>query len=350
MPWVKFLISTIVFICIWNRFRIVHLIFGLQWIFFMEFGIRMKKMGKMTRILTFHRLTSSTKRISYRTFARMMLKFLLSFFLFRSRDSNDGDDARSVHSMTVASSTCDDGESSVASEGAGHKSSKKDRRPERRESTRFTSAAKLLRSLSRAPKQQDSSNSLRRSNPHYHSEGKGLRKKHGGWKSERELASHSSGSHKERSHSFCDKDSSKRRSSVVVNPEGEDFEHQDKENKEFNNSVSKAQNLPSKRPKTPPVDHQLVSSEPSPTRSLHREKDCRRSIRKLTKDSGYETCNPYGEVDYGPVDLVSAGSGAEGTARPDSDGDDVTLAPESEGASESTPSASPGLTTPLSER
>ena len=68
-------------------------------------------------------------------------------------------------------------------------------------------------------------------------------------------------------------------------------------------------------------------------RILERGERERRSSRKLTKDSGYET-SPYSESDYANIDLYSE---VDADADADGDGDDVTLAPESELASPSSP-------------
>ncbi|KAF2360631.1 hypothetical protein FHG87_008614, partial [Trinorchestia longiramus] len=135
-----------------------------------------------------------------------------------SKDTPVDDDASSVSSSTstLTSRSCDRSKQKTATSSSGS-SKKREKRPERRESGRFTSAAKLLRNLSRAPKDNSSTTSLNRSNPNYHSEGKGLKKKNA-WASERELSSASAAS-KERSHSFCDKSDSKRRYSSHDEPD-----------------------------------------------------------------------------------------------------------------------------------
>lgn len=272
----------------------------------------------------------------------------ISLLMCRNKEGGDGDNV-SIHS-SVSTRTCNstslDGASSTHLNGSPSKSCRKrERRPERRESGRFTSAAKLLRSLSRAPK-EDSSTALSRSNPHYHSEGKGLKKKNA-WTSERELSS--SSSNKERSHSFCDKTEGQSRS-----PSAQDVG-------DDSSSSSKAEAVDSSFVCTSPRNSDVckpsglrVICEPDQLHQqqdklMERDKD-RRSIRKLTKDSGYET-SPYSESDYAHIEQLVTGNTSDADVDTDGDGDDVTLAAESEGASEFTPSVTPvDSNTPIMSR
>ncbi|KAK8402212.1 hypothetical protein O3P69_001367 [Scylla paramamosain] len=299
--------------------------------------------------------------------------------------------------------------------------------PERRESGRFPSAARLLRSLGRSNRDdsgsgaqgRDSDARLSRANPSYHSEGKGLKKKNN-WTSERELNHSLSPTQKERSHSFCEKSNSasKRRYSYHDNKTLREESRGRLERQESNQGgsstlASPAHSLDQSQPPTstplssqphqPPICTSAttpppctpspaassssspsssssssttptlpksVSSQPpspidnSPTeniyenlpprkvksdtansdgggegghgRVLERGERERRSSRKLTKDSGYET-SPYSESDYANIDLYSE---VDASGEVDGDGDDVTLAPESELASPPSPSAS----------
>ena len=254
--------------------------------------------------------------------------------------------------------------------------------PERRESGRFPSAARLLRSLGR--NRDDDSDSrvnhdssvlktpsgtdndpidpnLSRSNPHYHSEGKGLRKKNN-WTSERELQTNNL--QKERSHSFCEKTEAKRRYSYHENKVLRDeararIDSATNDNvriienngiisaKTLSNSNSPSpsrqsnyanniinnnpptenlyENVGAKRTTNPTTNNsnnsdnsnieinsvnieqnnESSSREESPESAENLERDReRRSVRKLTKDSGYET-SQYSEGDYANIDLYS---------------------------------------------
>lgn len=249
--------------------------------------------------------------------------------------------------------------------------------PERRESGRFPSAARLLRSLGRnrdddgggARARDTSEPRLSRSNPHYHSEGKGLKKKNN-WASERELNHSLSPVQKERSHSFCEKADTKRRYSYHENKVLRDEararldRHEEAASASINASPKSQLEGPDltkdARPGTPPTPTpaSVQSSTPddtsheniyenlpahtmkedsmggkeaseggvteAQTRPIERAERERRSVRKLTKDSGYET-SPYSETDYANIDLYS-----DADAAADGDGDDITLAPESE--------------------
>ena len=250
----------------------------------------------------------------------------------RNKDTSAEDDSVSIAS---AASTKTNASSASKSKNS---SSKRDRKPERRESGRFTSAAKLLRSLSRAPREESSTSSLQRSNPHYHSEGKGLKKKNA-WTSERELST-TSASNKERSHSFCDKSEGKRRHS------SQDGGNILETSLDTNDAVTSATCSDQCS-----IKNSRETCEPRPSNNdssincvqnivLERDKD-RRSIRKLTKDSGYET-SPYSESDYAHIEqlTIDATSDVE-DIESDGDGDDITLAADSEPTSEITPSASP---------
>lgn len=104
-------------------------------------------------------------------------------------------------------------------------------------------------------------------------------------------------------------------------------------------------------PTRPPSSGELEVEESRPQeRVLERDKD-RRSIRKLTKDSGYET-SPYSELsDYAHLEqLVADVASDNGDVESEDDGDDVTLAAESEPTSEVTPSTSPTANTPTLSR
>ncbi|XP_064118238.1 uncharacterized protein LOC135223602 isoform X2 [Macrobrachium nipponense] len=266
--------------------------------------------------------------------------------------------------------------------------------PERRESGRFPSAARLLRSLGRnrddegggARARDTSEPSLSRGNPHYHSEGKGLKKKNN-WTSERELNSVSP-TQKERSHSFCEKTDAKRRFSYhenkVLREEAKTrLDRQEEEgplqadgtplpseaspvHSALSSTISSSASQVPSSPTTPcvpssaqplsnekgeeniyenlpahmntsdtvtlsacdgqkqPDSVERLQNEVQTARPLERADKDRRSVRKLTKDSGYET-SPYSEGDYANIDLYS-----DADALPDGDGDDVTLAPECE--------------------
>lgn len=274
--------------------------------------------------------------------------------------------------------------------------------PERRESGRFPSAARLLRSLgrsrdddggggdgARAKSSRDTSQTrLSRSNPNYHSEGKGLKKKNN-WTSERELNnSVSPSTHKERSHSFCEKTNSKRRYSSsshdnkALREETKARLQQRQEQLSPHPETptlspsSTATDLPPPSPLTPTSSPTSSTSpestseniyenlpahtektealanggenvavggsgddssvtEPGASRLLERGERERRSVRKLTKDSGYET-SPYSEGDYANIELYSDSAATAG------DGDDVTLAPEAELAAPSPVPAAAG--------
>ncbi|XP_071548417.1 uncharacterized protein [Panulirus ornatus] len=254
--------------------------------------------------------------------------------------------------------------------------------PERRESGRFPSAARLLRSLARSrdddgggARPRDASEPrLSRANPHYHSEGKGLKKKNN-WTSERELNNSVSPTHKERSHSFCEKTNTKRRYSYHDNKmlreeararldrQDDSPSQVESSNPRSPSNHSPTPSIPTPTPTTPAspqspspenkseniyenlpahmskdeivvnggdasVSHEAPegSKTEAQTRPLERGERERRSVRKLTKDSGYET-SPYSESDYANIDLYSE---ADATLDGEGDGDDVTLAPESE--------------------
>ncbi|CAL4071640.1 unnamed protein product, partial [Meganyctiphanes norvegica] len=245
--------------------------------------------------------------------------------------------------------------------GQGDSSNSGRHPPERRESGRFTSAARILRSLARSSSRNEisagDSSGLSRTNPNYHSEGKGLRKK-SSWRSERELTP---SPQKERSQSFNDKPSdAKRRYSYHDNKalRDEGRSQVDKQGQRGRHSISGGPGGPE-----PPTDHpppavtpptvpaslsnstenvyeDLPESDSTSTlegddigpdlplvkedeqRPLERSVRERRSARKLTKDSGYDT-SPYSESDYANIDLYADGSNTD-------DGDDITLAPESE--------------------
>ena len=178
---------------------------------------------------------------------------------------------------------------------------------------------------------------MNRSNPHYHSEGKGLRKKNN-WGSEKELQTNA---HKERSHSFCEKTETKRRYSYHDNKILRDEARArldstinentrlSSENNETNNSSSNKspahngldynnkenlyENIGSNRcPEIESNDIEHVNDDSNNNdlidedRPLERDRE-RRSVRKLTKDSGYET-SPYSEGDYANIDLYSEGA------------------------------------------
>ncbi|XP_047741420.1 uncharacterized protein LOC108666958 isoform X2 [Hyalella azteca] len=257
-----------------------------------------------------------------------------------SKDATGDDDASSVSSST---STLTSRSSDRCKQKNGSK--KREKRPERRDSGRFTSAAKLLRNLSRAPRNDSSTTSLNRSNPNYHSEGKGLKKKNA-WASERELSS-TSASNKERSHSFCDKADSKRRYSTQEDPNTNSTAAPD----------LRSTTLPCNAPHQTRGDStalpDYISTGPmdrNSDRLGERDGKERRSIRKLTKDSGYET-SPYSELsDYAHLDqLVSETAGLQAASAEDSD-DDVTLAADSEPTSDVSPSSSPVASTPTLSR
>lgn len=93
-----------------------------------------------------------------------------------------------------------------------------------------------------------------------------------------------------------------------------------------------------------------MGGEGGHARPLERAERERRSSRKLTKDSGYET-SPYSESDYANVDLYSE---VDASGEVEGDGDDVTLAPESELASPPSPSVphypDPAAAVPLPPR
>lgn len=254
--------------------------------------------------------------------------------------------------------------------------------PERRESGRFPSAARLLRSLARSrdddgggARARDASEPrLSRANPHYHSEGKGLKKKNN-WTSERELNNSVSPTHKERSHSFCEKTNTKRRYSYHDNKMLREeararLDRQDDSSPQLESSSpgSASDRSPTSSASIPTPTTTASPQSPSPedtceniyenlpahiskdelivnggdagvsheaseggtteaqTRPLERGERERRSVRKLTKDSGYET-SPYSESDYANIDLYSD---ADAALDGEGDGDDVTLAPESE--------------------
>ncbi|XP_045117875.1 serine-rich adhesin for platelets-like isoform X4 [Portunus trituberculatus] len=295
--------------------------------------------------------------------------------------------------------------------------------PERRESGRFPSAARLLRSLGRSNRDdsgsgaqgRDSDARLSRANPSYHSEGKGLKKKNN-WTSERELNHSLSPAQKERSHSFCEKSNSasKRRYSYHDNKTLREETRGRLERQESNHGGSSTLASPthsldqshpptstplSSHPPQPPIStsattpppctpspaassssspsssssssttptlpKSVSSQPPSPIdnsqteniyenlpprkvkndtanndgegghgRVVERGERERRSSRKLTKDSGYET-SPYSESDYANIDLYSE---VDASGEVEGDGDDVTLAPESELASPPSPS------------
>ncbi|XP_066966120.1 protein Shroom-like isoform X4 [Macrobrachium rosenbergii] len=304
---------------------------------------------------------------------KKVLGFLKSKAKKRERDSSKTRSSRDSEDLRV--------------EGGRHP-------PERRESGRFPSAARLLRSLGRnrddegggARARDTSEPSLSRGNPHYHSEGKGLKKKNN-WTSERELNSVSP-TQKERSHSFCEKTDSKRRFSYhenkVLREEAKTrLDRQEEEgplqadgtplpseaspvHSALSPTISSSASQVPSSPTTPGVPssaHPLsnekgdeniyenlpahmntsdtvtlsacdgqkqpdsverLQNEVQTARPLERADKDRRSVRKLTKDSGYET-SPYSEGDYANIDLYS-----DADALPDGDGDDVTLAPECE--------------------
>lgn len=265
---------------------------------------------------------------------------------------------------------------------------------------------------------------MTRSNPSYHSEGKGLKKKNN-WTSERELNNSLSPTQKERSHSFCDKASNKRRYSYHDNKAHKedaraaarlDQQKQDVNAQQDITSISSSSSPGGPREPLPPTPPSPSSSTLTPTpiptptpssagsppltaspekvpeniyenlpahadgpgepaingdatgqdaatessgvsaglakgmtRSIERAERERRSVRKLTKDSGYET-SPYSESDYANIDLCSeAAAAAAASAGSEGDGDDVTLAPESELATTTSSTAS-DTTDPSSTR
>ncbi|XP_064118240.1 PHD finger protein rhinoceros-like isoform X4 [Macrobrachium nipponense] len=304
---------------------------------------------------------------------KKVLGFLKSKAKKRERDSSKTRSSRDSEDLRV--------------EGGRHP-------PERRESGRFPSAARLLRSLGRnrddegggARARDTSEPSLSRGNPHYHSEGKGLKKKNN-WTSERELNSVSP-TQKERSHSFCEKTDAKRRFSYhenkVLREEAKTrLDRQEEEgplqadgtplpseaspvHSALSSTISSSASQVPSSPTTPcvpssaqplsnekgeeniyenlpahmntsdtvtlsacdgqkqPDSVERLQNEVQTARPLERADKDRRSVRKLTKDSGYET-SPYSEGDYANIDLYS-----DADALPDGDGDDVTLAPECE--------------------
>lgn len=248
--------------------------------------------------------------------------------------------------------------------GNGRRDGKK---AERRESGRFPSASKILRSLSRTPRGGEDSSStsstLQRSNPHYHSEGKGLRKKNA-WASERELPTGANSS-KERSHSFCDKVEggnhrrfcssdvapektvctnsllTAKQSMIATTLEPIELTSSPSTKRRFLTDVDKNHTSPEASKSIAPDHHQFSD------KSL--ERDSRRSVRKLTKDSGYET-SPYSESDYAYIENLPVINVKElessKCGNSDEEDDDVTLAPDSDPTSEVSPSASPLTTTP----
>ncbi|KAF0288229.1 hypothetical protein FJT64_013380 [Amphibalanus amphitrite] len=172
------------------------------------------------------------------------------------------------------------------------------RPPQRRESTKLQSATKFLRAL-RAGKGDaagDGASPPDRSNPHYHSEGKANRRRAKQAKARAEQT--------ERSHSFHDKVSKR---SVA----SDDARRRDSLDSDA---------LPTDLSGDPPPTYENVVNGGSgggggvitasgsggrdePGRPLQRDKE-RRSARKLTKDSGYET-SPYSEADYASLSLRS---------------------------------------------
>jgi hypothetical protein len=199
---------------------------------------------------------------------------------------------------------------------------------ERRESSRLQAAKHLLlRSLRpghsgwaqvSAPQQSPESNNssaadssgLDRKNPHYHSEGKGLRSKRKAWVSERELSTAPStitGNKKgaDRSQSFNSKKGGQRRLSL------DDCEQVETcPNGGTNNSESIYENI------TPKKMNSKKGSNSAPASANNRRSNAeainelvkmdrergRRSFRKLTKDSGYET--NYAESDYANLESL----------------------------------------------
>ncbi|XP_043192642.1 serine/arginine repetitive matrix protein 2-like isoform X2 [Amphibalanus amphitrite] len=172
------------------------------------------------------------------------------------------------------------------------------RPPQRRESTKLQSATKFLRAL-RAGKGDvagDGASPPDRSNPHYHSEGKANRRRAKQAKARAEQT--------ERSHSFHDKVSKR---SVA----SDDARRRDSLDSDA---------LPTDLSGDPPPTYENVvngsggggggvitasgsGGRDEPGRPLQRDKE-RRSARKLTKDSGYET-SPYSEADYASLSLRS---------------------------------------------
>ncbi|KAK4291823.1 hypothetical protein Pmani_035368 [Petrolisthes manimaculis] len=341
----------------------------------------------------------------------------------KGREEDSGEKGREEDSGEKGRSNREAGDDNSTREGGSTRHP-----PERRESGRFPSAARLLRSLARS-RDDDSSGArarepseprLTRSNPSYHSEGKGLKKKNN-WTSERELNNSLSPTQKERSHSFCDKASNKRRYSYHDNKshkeEARAAARLEQQRQEVNaqqdiSSISSVSSPGGPREPLPPTPPSPSSSTLTPTpiqtptpssigsppltaspekvheniyenlpahidgtgdltingditgqdaaveisgvsvgltkgvtkgvtRPIERAERERRSVRKLTKDSGYET-SPYSESDYANIDLCSEAAAAAAVvaaaaaAGSEGDGDDVTLAPESELAASTT--------------
>ena len=175
------------------------------------------------------------------------------------------------------------------------------RPPQRRESTKLQSATKFLRALrsGKGDAATDGASPPDRSNPHYHSEGKANRR--------RAKQAKARGEQTERSHSFHDKvskrsvtEDARRRDSIDSDAMQTDLSGDPPPTYE---NVISSTNSVSAGVITASGSGGRGDGRDEPTRPLQRDRE-RRSARKLTKDSGYET-SPYSEADYASLSLRS---------------------------------------------
>ncbi|CAG0896070.1 unnamed protein product [Darwinula stevensoni] len=188
------------------------------------------------------------------------------------------------------------------------------REVERRESTRFQSAKNLLKSLrpghhgwadvTTSPYPDESQNirptsedslanhypTLDRRDPHYHSEGKGMKKRKP-WTSEKELRTLPSRAEP----TSCNIKSSAPKDSISMTDRSQSFQER-KRRSSFSSDENVYENMEEQNRNAQGLD-QLVR--------MDRERE-RRSFRKLTKDSGYET--NYAESDYANLESLELSS------------------------------------------